>query len=151
MANDLNKCSFIGRLGAEPETRYGASGDALCSFSIAVGSQWKNKQGDKQEATEWVNITAFGKLGEICAQWLHKGSQIYVDGRMKTEKYQAKDGTDRYSTKIIADNMQMLGGKPIGDQESGRPAPASSAQPAATTSKPGTGQGFDDFDDSVPF
>jgi len=148
MANDLNKCAFIGRLGAEPETRYGTSGDAICSFSIAVGSQWKNKQGDKQEATEWVNITAFGKLGEICAQWLHKGSQIYVDGKMKTEKYQAKDGTDRYSTKIIADNMQMLGGKPDGG---GNSAPAAQSKPAgSTTSKPGTGQSFDDFDD-VPF
>lgn len=148
MANDLNKCAFIGRLGAEPETRYGTSGDAICSFSIAVGSQWKNKQGDKQEATEWVNITAFGKLGEICAQWLHKGSQIYVDGKMKTEKYQAKDGTDRYSTKIIADNMQMLGSKQDGG---GNSAPSAQSKPAgSTTSKPGTGQGFDNFDD-VPF
>lgn len=144
MANDLNKCAFIGRLGAEPETRYGTSGDAICSFSIAVSSQWKNKQGDKQEATEWVNITAFGKLGEICGQWLHKGSQIYVDGRMKTEKYQAKDGTDKYSTKIIADNMQMLSGKQDG---AGNSAPAAQNKPA-----PAKSGGFDNFDDSmIPF
>ena len=92
MSNDLNKCTFIGRLGADPETRYAPSGDAICSFSIAVGSQWKDKaSGEKKEATEWVNATAFGKLGEICSQYLRKGSQIYLEGRMKTEKYQAKE------------------------------------------------------------
>ena len=149
MSNDLNFCSFIGRLGKDPETRYAASGDAICGFSIAVGSQWKNKQGEKQESTEWVNVTTFGKLAEICSQYLIKGSKVYISGKMKTEKYQAKDGTDKYSTKIIADNMQMLGGKQSGDQESGCSTPASSAQPA-TTSKPSTGQSFADFDD-VPF
>ena len=148
MSNDLNRCTFIGRLGAEPEMRNGPGGDAICSFSIAVGSQWKNKQGDKQEATEWVNITAFGKLGEICAQWLHKGSQIYVDGRMETKKYQAKDGTDRYSTKIIAANMQMLGSKQ--DGQAGNAAPADN-KPAATPNNPSGGTDFSDFEDSLPF
>ena len=148
MSNDLNSCTFIGRLGADPETRYAPSSDAICSFSIAVGSQWKDKaSGEKKEATEWVNVTAFGKLGEICSQYLRKGSQIYLEGRMKTEKYQAKDGTDRYSTKIIADNMQMLGGKLEGG---GNSAPAEN-KPAGTTSKPGTGNGFDNFDDDIPF
>jgi single-strand DNA-binding protein len=143
MSNDLNKCSFIGRLGADPETRYAPSGDAICSFSIAVGSQWKDKaSGDKKEATEWVNVTAFGKLGEICSQYLRKGSQIYLEGRMKTEKYQAKDGTDRYSTKIIADNMQMLGGKQDGQASNSSPAPAA-------TSKPVTG--WDGLDSDIPF
>lgn len=105
MANDLNMCSFIGRLGADPETRYAASGDPVCSFRIAVG--WKTKE---KEGAEWVSITAFGKLAEICGQYLAKGSQVFVSGRMKTDEYE-KDGIKRYSTKIVADRMQMLGGK----------------------------------------
>lgn len=105
MANDLNMCSFIGRLGADPETRYAASGDPVCSFRIAVG--WKTKE---KECAEWVSITAFGKLAEICGQYLAKGSQVFVSGRMKTDEYE-KDGIKRYSTKIVADRMQMLGGK----------------------------------------
>lgn len=105
MANDLNQCNFIGRLGADPETRYAASGDPVCSFRIAVG--WKTKE---KEGAEWVSITAFGKLAEICGQYLTKGSQVFVSGRMKTDEYE-KDGIKRYSTKIVADRMQMLGGK----------------------------------------
>lgn len=139
MSNDLNACSFIGRLGKPPEIRYTTSGEAIASFSIAVGSQWKNKQGEKQESTEWVNCTAFGKLGEIIGQYLVKGSQVYISGRMKTEKYQGKDGQDRYSTKIIVNDMQMLGSK----QQSGdRPS---------DDSKPSQGGGFDDIDDDIPF
>ena len=90
MSNDLNQCQFIGRLGKDPETRYVPSGEAICNFSIAVGAQWKNKAGEKQEATEWVNITAFGKLAEICVEYLKKGSQVYINGRMKTEKFRPK-------------------------------------------------------------
>ena len=109
MSNDLNQCNFIGRLGADPETRYTPNGDGVCSFRIAVG--WKTKE---KEGAEWVSITAFGKLSEICAQYLTKGSQVFVSGRMKTEEYE-KDGIKRYSTKIVADRMQMLGGKPSGE------------------------------------
>ncbi len=146
MSNDLNQCQFIGRLGKDPETRYVPSGEAICNFSIAVGSQWKNKAGEKQEATEWVNITAFGTLAGICAEYLKKGSQVYISGRMKTEKYQAKDGTDRYSTKIIADRMQMLGGK--SDFHDAEPGQRKASNPV---DKAGSG-GFDDFDsDSIPF
>lgn len=135
MSNDLNQCNFIGRLGKPPETRYTAGGDAIASFSIAVGSAWKDKSGAKQESTEWVNVTAFGKLGEICAQYLDKGSQVYLSGRMKTEKYTDKQGIEKYSTKIIADRMQMLGGK--SDDK-----PAKQGQPAG---------GFDDLDNDIPF
>lgn len=112
MANDLNQCQFIGRLGKDPETRYAASGDAITSFSIAVG--WKSKD---KEGTEWVNCTAFGKLGEICGQYLKKGSQVFVQGRFKTDKYTDKDGVERYSTKISLDNMQMLGGRSEGESK----------------------------------
>lgn len=135
MANDLNQCNFIGRLGKDPETRYMPSGDAVTNFSIAVG--WKSKD---KEGTEWVNITAFGKLAEICGQYLKKGSQVFVSGKFKTEKYQDKDGVDRYSTKIIADQMQMLGGKPEGSDAAPaqKPRPASAPAPA-------------DMDDDIPF
>ena len=109
--NDLNQCQFIGRLGSDPETRFTTAGKAVASFSIAVGSQWKGKDGEKQESTEWVNITAFDRLGEICGEYLKKGSQVFISGRMKTEKYTDKNGVDKYSTKIIAENMQMLSGK----------------------------------------
>lgn len=104
MANDLNQCNFIGRLGRDPETRYMPSGDAITSFSIAVG--WKSKD---KEGAEWVNIVSFGKLAEICAEYLKKGAQVFISGRFKTEEYTDKEGVKRYSTKIVADNMQMLG------------------------------------------
>lgn len=110
MSNDLNQCQFIGRLGNDPDSRFMTNGKAVTSFSIAVGSKWKNKEGQRQESTEWVNITAFDKLGEICGQYLKKGSQVFVSGKMKTEKYE-NDGQTKYATKIIADNVQMLGGK----------------------------------------
>ncbi|HEY6022269.1 MAG TPA: single-stranded DNA-binding protein [Candidatus Paceibacterota bacterium] len=137
----VNKVILIGRCGKDPETRYMPSGEAVSSFSLAVGSQWKDKQGAKQESTEWVNVTAFAKLGEICGQYLTKGSQVFVSGRMKTEKYTDKEGVERYSTKIIADRMQMLGGKPEGSQPAQR-------QPST---RGGGASGFDDMDDDIPF
>lgn len=140
MSNDLNQCQFIGRLGKKPETRYMPSGDAVCGFSVAVGSQWKDKNGEKQESTEWVNVTAFGKLAEICSEYLDKGSQVFISGRMKTDKYTDKDGVEKYSTKIVADKMQMLGGKSKGDEQQERKP--SSDRPA---------QSIDDLDDDIPF
>lgn len=104
MSNDLNNCQFIGRLGKEPEMKYLQSGDAVCNFSIAVG--WKSKD---KEGAEWVNITAFGKLGEVCGQYLKKGSQVFVQGRFKTDKYTDKNGVEKYSTKIQAEKIQFLG------------------------------------------
>lgn len=136
MSNDLNQCNFIGRLGADPETRYTPNGDGVCSFRIAVG--WKTKE---KEGAEWVSITAFGKLSEICAQYLTKGSQVFVSGRMKTEEYE-KDGIKRYSTKIVADRMQMLGGKPSGES-----APSEKPQRNAQGAPK---QSFED-DGEIPF
>lgn len=105
MSNDLNRWTGIGRLGKDPETRSGA----VCSFSIACGSKWKDKDsGEQKEKTEWVNVTAFGKLGEICGQYLTKGSQIYIEGRLETRKWQDKEGKDRYTTGVVAERMQML-------------------------------------------
>ena len=133
MANDLNQCNFIGRLGKDVETRYMPSGEAIASFSIAVG--WKSKD---KEGTEWVNITAFGKLAEICEKYLAKGSQVFIQGRFKTDKYE-KDGETKYSTKIVADRMQMLGSRV---QDSG----------ASTGNERGGAVNSDEgFDQEIPF
>lgn len=145
MAGDLNYCSFIGRLGKDPESRFMPNGDQVTSFSIAVGSQWKNKNGEKQESTEWVNCTAFGRLAEIVSQYLTKGSQVFVSGRFKTDKYQAKDGSDRYSTKIIVDQMQMLGGK---NDAQPRQQEKQFSGGAATGAPKGD---FSDMSDDIPF
>jgi len=150
MANDLNQCQFIGRLGKDPEQRFMGNGEGVTSFSLAVG--WKGKD---KEGTEWVNVTAFGKLAEICAQYLTKGSQVFIQGRMKTDEYE-KDGIKRYSTKIVADRMQMLGGKsdraPADDRAgttasdyakaTGKDAPPANKQ---------TDGGFGAMDDDIPF
>lgn len=151
MSNDLNQCQFIGRLGKDPEIRHMPNGGAVASFSIACGEQWKDKQtGEKQERTEWVNLTAFGKLAEIIGEYLKKGSQVYVSGKFKTDKYQDKEtGKDRYSTKVIINQMQMLGSRDSGSSaQSGArgnnaPAPSGGGSPG--------GGSLDDFNDSIPF
>ena len=135
MSNDLNQWQGIGHLGKDPETRYTKDGAAVTSFSIACG--WKSKD---KEGTEWVNITAFGKLGEICGEYLKKGKQVFIQGRMTTDKYE-KDGVTRYSTKIIADKMQMLGGSESGNRE-----PAQRQERGQKQAAP-----VDDFSDEVPF
>lgn len=146
MANDLNRCEFIGRLGRDVEMRYQQSGDAVANFSLAVG--WKTKD---KEGTEWVRIVAFGKLAEICGEYLRKGKQVYVSGRMRTREYD-KDGEKRYATEVVADQMQMLGGR---DDDGGqreapqRTAPQRQARPAAPAA-PASGS-LADMDDSIPF
>ena len=141
MANDLNRCEFIGHLGKEVETRYTPSGTAIASFSIACNESWKDKtSGEKQERVEWINITAFGKLAEICAQYLSKGKQVYIAGKMRTDKYE-KDGVTKYSTKIIADQIQMLGGRGQTGEQAG-PADKAEKEPA---------QAGADFNDDIPF
>lgn len=139
MSNDLNQCNFIGRLGRDPEVRYMPSGDAIASFSIAVG--WKSND---KEGAEWVPITAFGKLAEICGEYLRKGSQVFISGRFKTDKYQDKDGNDRYTTKIIADRMQMLGSR-------GTSSETGEASPAQRPARAPAGGDFENFEDDIPF
>jgi single-strand DNA-binding protein len=128
MANDLNSCSFIGRLGKDPETKFMPSGEAVTNLSIAVG--WKTKE---KEGAEWISLVAFGKLAEICGEYLKKGSQIYAQGRMRTRKWQDKEGRDRYTTEVVMDRMQMLGPKPDG---------AKAAKPVAAD---------EPFDDNIDF
>lgn len=138
--NSLNQCNFIGNLGKDPETRTMPNGKPVCNFSIACGQTWKDKTtGEKKEKTEWINIVVFDKLAEICQTYLKKGSQVYLSGSMQTRKWQDKDGKDRYTTEIVADKMQMLGGKP---------ATAQGAAPAASVEQPAA-KGFDD--DDTPF
>lgn len=168
----VNKVILVGHLGKDPEMRYLPSGEAVAGVTLATSEVWKDKQGQKQERTEWHNISFFGRSAEVVGQYLKKGSQIYVEGRIRTEKWTDKEGKDRYTTKIMADSMQMLGSKSGGgnsqgndsyqggDQSQGggyapaerpapasRPAPAAAARPAPAPAK----NNFDDFDDDIPF
>jgi single-strand DNA-binding protein len=112
MARGINKVILVGNLGADPETRYTQSGSAVCNVRIATSESWKDKQtGENQERTEWHQVVFFGRLGEIAAEYLRKGSQIYVEGSLRTRKWQGKDGQDRYTTEIIGNEMQMLGSR----------------------------------------
>lgn len=160
----LNKVILIGNLGRDPETRYAPSGDAICNVTIATTETWKDKQsGEKKEQTEWHRVVFFGRLAEIAAQYLRKGSQVYVEGRLQTRKWQDKDGQDRYTTEIRADEMKMLGSRSGGDapmrqSEGGYEAPSAPArQQAPAQSAPqrqqpqSSGGGFGDFDDDIPF
>ena len=140
MATDLNLCQFIGRLGKDPEIRYTASGDAVASFSIAVNKSW-TRGSDKEERTTWVNIVAFRKLAEIMGKYLHKGSRIYVSGEFSVRTWEDKEGARRYTTEIIANQMQMLDEKPASSGERNSPE-----QKAATDFNAG-----DFYDDDVPF
>lgn len=109
----INKAILVGHLGKDPDSRYLASGDVVCTLSLATSESWKDKTtGEKKEATEWHRVTAFGKLAEICGQYLKKGSLVYIEGKIQTRKWQDKDGQDKYTTEIRADTMKMLGGNP---------------------------------------
>jgi single-strand DNA-binding protein len=148
----VNKVILVGNLGKDPEVRYMPNGEAVCNFSIATTDTWKDKAGAKQERTEWHSIVMYRKLAEIAGEYLKKGSAVYVEGRLQTRKWQTKEGQDRYTTEIISDQMQMLGGKPNAgiddsnnDYDQTPPADAP-AKPAA----PG-GNNFDDFEDDIPF
>lgn len=142
----LNHIQIIGHLGRDPETRSFPSGDQVCNFSVATTERWKDKQsGEQKEATEWHRISTFGKLAEICGQYLVKGSLVYVSGKITTRKWTDKDGQEKFSTEIKADAMKMLGGRP---EAAERPQTAPARQPL-TPSKPSSG--FDDMDDDIPF
>ena len=124
--SDLNRVMIIGRLGADPETKYTASGAAITNLSVATSERWKDKQtGENQERTEWHRVAFFGRLAEIAGEYLHKGSQVFIEGRLQTDKWQDKDGNDRYTTKIVGSGMNMLGGK--GDATAPQPAPKAAA------------------------
>jgi len=152
MARGVNKVILVGNLGKDPEMRYMPSGDAVANFSIATTESWNDRQsGEKVEKTEWHNIVVFRKLAEICGEYLRKGSQVYIEGKLQTSKWQDKaTGADRYKTEIVANEMQMLGGRSGAGVPESRPAnqaPQSAPQqPQQTSSAPAN-----DFDDDIPF
>jgi single-strand DNA-binding protein len=154
----VNKVILIGNLGRDPETRFMPDGGAITNISIATTSQWKDKNGEKQEATEWHRVSFFGRLAEIAGEYLKKGSQVYVEGRIRTRKWQDKEGQDKYTTEIVAEEMKMLGSRQgAGSPEGGGDFPrnssagsgnAGAAKPAAAKGAPAK---FDDMDDDIPF
>lgn len=159
MARGVNKAIIVGNLGKDPETRFMPNGNAVCEITVATSESWKDRDGNQQERTEWHRISAFGRLAEIMGEYLRKGSQVYIEGRIQTDKWQDKEGKDRYTTKIIANEMQMLGSRGGSGGESsfggGAPTqsrPAPQQQPASANSGfGGGGSSVDDFDDDIPF
>ena len=156
MARGVNKVIIVGNLGGDPETRYMPSGSAVTNFTVATNESWKDKQtGEQKERTEWHKVAMFNRLAEIAAEYLRKGSQVYIEGKLRTRKWQGQDGQDRYTTEIIADEMQMLGGRggaggggsfgggqQGGGQQGGGQQGGGNAPPQA---------GPDVFDDDIPF
>ncbi|MDP1912195.1 single-stranded DNA-binding protein [Brevundimonas sp.] len=159
----VNKVIIVGNLGKDPEVRYMPSGSAICNVTIATSRQWKDKtSGERQEETEWHRVTFFDRMAEIAGEYLKKGRPVYVEGRLKTRKYTDKDGVEKYSTDIVATDMQLLGGREgggatgAGDEAGSAPAPRSapparSAAPAAAKPAAKSATGFDDMDDDIPF
>ncbi|MBX3637199.1 MAG: single-stranded DNA-binding protein [Rubrivivax sp.] len=159
----VNKVILIGNLGRDPEVRYAPSGSAICNVTLATSRQWKDKtSGERQEETEWHRVVFYDRLAEIAGEYLKKGRPVYVEGRLKTRKWTDKDGVEKYTTEIVADQMQLLGGGEGGggggdDMGGGgggqrsapapRQAPAAQQRPAASKSA----TGFDDMDDDIPF
>ena len=154
MARGINKVILVGNLGKDPETRYMPSGKAVTNFSIATSESWKDKQtGEQKEQTEWHNIVMYDRLAEIAAEYLRKGSQVYVEGRIRTRKWQDKEGRDRYTTEIVASEMQMMGGRG-GASGGGMGAGGGGGEMRERSSAPEAapaGAGPTDFDDDIPF
>jgi single-strand DNA-binding protein len=151
----LNKVMVIGNLGRDPEVRYMPDGQAITNVSVATTETWKDKGGEKQEHTEWHRVAFFGKLAEIAGEYLKKGSQVYVEGKIRTRKWQDKEGQDRYTTEIVAERMQMLGsragaGAPEVSERQASAQPAGTSTGSAHGAQKGAGR-FEDFEDDIPF
>ena len=152
----VNKVILVGRLGKDPETRYMTNGEAVTNATLATSENWKDKSGEKQEKTEWHNLVFYRRLAEIAGEYLKKGSQIYVEGKLQTRKWQTKEGQDRYTTEIIVNEMTMLGGKSSGSGSfevvENKPAASSSGNAEAPAKPaPAAKSSFDNFDDDIPF
>jgi single-strand DNA-binding protein len=150
----VNKVILVGNLGKDPESRYLPDGGAVCNFSVATTDKWKDKSGEQQERTEWHRVSTFSKLAEICGEYLKKGSQVYIEGRLQTRKWTDKEGRERYTTEIVADRMQMLGSRAGGSEAMAREPKAAAAEAGGTkpaAKKGGGGASFDDMDDDIPF
>ena len=153
MARGVNKVILIGNLGNDPDIRYTAGGAAVANISLATAESWKDKNsGEQQERTGWHRIVFFGRLAEIVGEYLRKGSQVYVEGRLQTRKWQDKEGHDRYTTEIVANEMQMLGSKSSGGANyDSAPVPASNNTPEPQAATSPASSPADDFDDDIPF
>ena len=158
----VNKVILLGNLGRDPETRYTTGGDAVTNLRIATSEQWKDKSGEKQERTEWHSVVLFGRQAEIAGEYLKKGRSVYIEGRLQTRKYTDKEGVEKYSTEIVADRMQLLGGRGEGggDAEFSGGAASGGGGQRRESGGGGTGgpkpaggakKGVDDFDDDIPF
>lgn len=151
MARGINKVILVGNLGKDPEVRYSPNGNAVANITLATSEQWKDRNsGEQQEKTEWHRVVFFNRLAEIVGEYLKKGSQVYVEGKLQTRKWQGQDGQDRYTTEIVASEMQMLGGRQGGGDDSwGSSRSTGGSQAAAPAAAPAGDIG--DFDDDVPF
>lgn len=159
----VNKVILLGNLGRDPEVRYTPSGEAVANYSIATTETWKDKGGQRQEKTEWHNVVMYRRLAEIAGEYLKKGSQVYIEGRLQTRKWQDKQGNDRYTTEIVADHMQMLGQRDGGGASDRRGGSRQDYHPAPSKGEgreqelrqepkpPGPAANFDDMDDDIPF
>ena len=159
----VNKVILLGNLGRDPETRYTTGGDAVTNLNIATSEQWKDKSGEKQERTEWHRVVLFGRQAEIAGEYLKKGRSVYIEGRLQTRKYTDKDGVEKYSTEIVADRMQLLGGRDAGGATGGdvefagagggsnRRESAGGAAAAGGAKGGGGKKNTEDFDDDIPF
>lgn len=157
MARGVNKVIIVGNVGNDPDTKYMPSGSAVTNLSVATNESWKDKQtGEQKDRTEWHRVAMFGRLAEIAAEYLRKGSQVYIEGKLRTRKWQDQSGNDRYSTEIIADEMQMLGGRSSsgapamsgGGSDGGSSGGSGGPPPSAPPQQEG---GSNDFDDDIPF
>jgi len=160
----VNKVILLGNLGRDPETRYTTGGDAVTNLNIATSEQWKDKSGEKQERTEWHRVVLFGRQAEVAGEYLKKGRSVYIEGRLQTRKYTDKDGVEKYSTEIVADRMQLIGGgrdSAGGDAEFSGGSASAGASGVRRESDAGAGaapkgggaskKNVDDFDDDIPF
>lgn len=154
----VNKVILMGNLGRDPEVRFMPNGDAVCNFSIATTDSWKDKTGEKQEKTEWHNIVMYRRLAEIAGEYLKKGRPVYLEGRLQTRKWQTKEGQDRYTTEVIADSMQMLGGRDGAPAQESQPSSKSESrdefdQTPSRNNQSGSSNtsSFDEFEDDIPF
>ncbi|MYF71233.1 MAG: single-stranded DNA-binding protein [Proteobacteria bacterium] len=149
MARGINKVILVGDLGADPETRYMPSGGAVTNISLATTRSWRDREsGEQQERTEWHRVVFFSRLAEIAGEYLRKGRQVYIEGELRTRKWQDRDGNDRYTTEIVANEMQMLGGRSDMDAPGRMPARGVAEQPASAAP---SSTRTDDLDDDIPF
>ncbi len=152
MARGINKAIIVGNLGRDPEVRYTANGNAIANITVATTESWKDKQsGERQEKTEWHRVVFFGRLAEIAGEYLKKGAQVYIEGRLQTRKWEDKSGQERYTTEIVASEMQMLGSRGGGTSEASDDDYSSAARSATGSSGGSTSGGDPDLDDDIPF